>query len=449
MPAPSKFISSARRRRRPRWPLLIAGLVVLGAAAAGAVYLIWFQKEGDFSDPSAEFQSQPAPPPPPPKQKAETFKWPIYGYTPQRTRYLPVNMGPPARKLWRFTKGHGLIEFQPVLANGFLYYVNNSGQAFAVNAKTGKRRWSRKVGSLVASSPAWNKKRVYMVTLNPGSVICLNAKNGKKIWSKRLPSRSESSPIVVGGVVYFGSENGTVYAYRASNGAKVWTYHAGGAVKAGLAYSKGVLYFGAYGGSVTALRASNGSRVWSTGTSGASLNRSGNFYSTPAVAYGRVYLGNTDSFVYSFVAKSGRLAWRHATGSYVYAAPAVATAPRIGPAVFIGSYDGNFYALDAKSGGVRWSHQVGGRISGAPSVIGDIVYFSSLGNHDTSGLDVRSGRRVWHFKHGAFNPMVADGKRFYLTTNSTVFGLAPHASKQAKRKARAGKARSRRQAGSK
>ena len=201
-------------------------------------------------------------------------------------------------------------------------------------------------------------------------------------------------------------------------------------MKAGLAYANGNLYFGAYGGSVTALRASNGSRVWSTGTSGAALNRSGNFYSTPAVAYGRVYLGNTDSFVYSFVAGSGRLAWRHGTGAYVYAAPAVATAPRIGPAVFIGSYDGNFYALDAKSGGVRWSHRDGGRISGAPTVVGKVVYYSSLGNHDTLGLDVRSGKKVWGFPHGAFNPVISDGKRLYLTTNSTLFGLIPKPAKK-------------------
>src|SRR3954454_19642181 len=286
--------------------------------------------------------------------------------------------------------------------------------AFAVNAKNGKKRWGRKVGSLVASSPAWNKNRIFMVTLTPGRVWALNAKNGKVIWKKSLPSRSESSPIVVNGVVYFGSENGTIYAYRASNGAKAWTYKAAGAVKAGLAYSKGVLYFGAYGGSVTALRAANGSRVWSTGTSGASLNRSGNFYSTPAVAYGRVYLGNTDSFVYSFVAKSGRLAWRHATGSYVYAAPAVATVPRLGPAVFIGSYDGSFYALGAQSGGVRWSHHVGGRISGAPTVIGRVVYYSSLGNHDTIGLNVDNGNRVWRYGFGAFNPVLSDGKRIYV-----------------------------------
>jgi outer membrane protein assembly factor BamB len=147
------------------------------------------------------------------------------------------------------------------------------------------------------------------------------------------------------------------------------------------------------------------------------------------VAFGRVYLGNTDSFVYSFVAKTGQLAWRHSTGSYVYAAPAVGTIPRLGPTVFIGSYDTNFYALDARSGSVRWTHHDGGRISGAPTVVGKVVYYSSLGNHDTLGLDVHTGKRVWHFQHGAFNPIISDGKRLYLTTNSNVIGLVPHPKK--------------------
>jgi outer membrane protein assembly factor BamB len=205
-------------------------------------------------------------------------------------------------------------------------------------------------------------------------------------------------------------------------------------VKAGLAYSKGNLYFGDYSGAVTALRAKSGARVWSTGTSGATFNRSGQFYSTPAVAFGRVYLGNTDSFVYSFVASSGQLAWRHGTGSYVYAAPAVGTVPRLGPTVFIGSYDGNFYALDAKSGGVRWTHRDGGRISGAPTVVGRAVYYSSLGHHDTLGLDVLNGRRVWRFPAGAFNPIISDGQRIYLTTNSELFGLVQKAAKPKKPK---------------
>jgi outer membrane protein assembly factor BamB len=440
--SPSRFISSVKRRRR-RWPFVLAAIALLGAGAAFAAYLIFFQKEDDFVDPNAEFQTEDGSAKKKPKPKPETFKWPIYGYTPGRTRHLDVDMKRPGRRLWFFNEGGGhLIEFQPVLANGVLFWVNNEGRAFAVRAKNGKKVWERKVGALNASSPAWNKNRLFIVTLKrsgsteAGSVVCLNAKNGKRIWSKKLPSRAESSPIVVNGVVYFGSENGTVYALRAKNGREVWTYQAGGAVKAALAYANGNLYFGAYGGSVTALRAKDGSRVWSTGTSGASFNRSGNFYSTPAVAYGRVYIGNTDSFVYSFVASSGKLAWRRGTGGYVYAAPAVGTVPKLGPTVFIGSYDGYFYALDAKDGSVDWRHGGGGnaaRISGAPTIIGDVVYYSNLGRRATIGVDVSTGKRVWGKPFGAFNPMIADGKRFYFTSYGTVFSYAPKGAKPEKK----------------
>jgi outer membrane protein assembly factor BamB len=412
---------------------VLAGLAIVGAGLALGAYLLFFQEEGDFSDPDAEFQAEPKQPPAKKKPKPERFKWPIYGYTPDRARYLDGPIRPPAKRLWTFNKSSGLIEFQPVLANGTLFFVNNGGTAWAVNAKTGKKRWHRKVGSLNASSPAWKNGRLFIVTLSR-TVVSLNAKNGKVIWKKSLPSRAESSPIVIRGVVYFGSEDGTVYAYRAKNGRKVWTYRAGGAVKGGLAYSKGVLYFGDYSGQVTALRAKSGSRVWSTGTSGRAFNRSGRFYSTPAVKYGRVYLGNTDSFVYSFVAKTGSLAWRHGTGGYVYGSPAVATVPRLGPTVFIGSYDGDFYALDAKTGGVDWQHSDSGKIFGAPTILGNVVYFSNLGKKNTLGLDVRNGKRVWGFRHGAFSPVISDGKRIYLTTYRTLFGLGPKGSGQKKQK---------------
>jgi outer membrane protein assembly factor BamB len=107
--------------------------------------------------------------------------------------------------------------------------------------------------------------------------------------------------------------------------------------------------------------------------------------------------------------------------------------PKLGPTVFIGSYDGYFYALDAKDGSVDWRSGGGGRahrISGAPTVVGNNVYYSDLGQHTTVGLDVRTGNRSWSFKHGAFNPIIADGRRFYLTTFSAVFGLVPKGSKE-------------------
>jgi outer membrane protein assembly factor BamB len=52
-----------------------------------------------------------------------------------------------------------------------------------------------------------------------GLVTALRAKDGKKLWTKPLPSRTESSPLLVGGRLYFGSEDGTVYALDAKTAA--------------------------------------------------------------------------------------------------------------------------------------------------------------------------------------------------------------------------------------
>jgi outer membrane protein assembly factor BamB len=395
--------------------------VVLIAGAGLAIYYTWIKKPDNVSHPNVEFTNET--PTQQHKNAAETFKWPVYGYTPARTRYLDSKIDPPFEKLWTWKSG-SLIEFQPVLANGVLYVVPNSGLARALDAKTGKVKWTTRVGSLVASSPAWDKGKLFITTLD-GRITCLDAKTGRRHWKHNLPSRSESSPVVIDNRVYFGSEDGTVYALRAKDGRQVWTYHAGGAVKAALAYHSGLLYFGDYSGNMTAIRASNGSRVWSAATSGRAFQQSGRFYSTPAVAYGRVFAGNTDGFVYSFAAHTGRLAWRYGTGAYVYSAPAVGPGPHGKPSVFIGSYDSNLYAFDARSGSVEWKYPAGGRISGAPSLIGRVLYFSTLDGANTKGIDVRRGVRIFRRDTGKFNPMISDGKRMYMTGFSTIYTMVP------------------------
>ena len=152
--------------------------------------------------------------------------------------------------------------------------------------------------------------------------------------------------------------------------------------------------------------------------------RAGRFYATPAVAYGRVYIGSLDGFVYSFAASNGRLAWRHKTGGFVYSSPAVASVGNAGPTVYIGSYDGKLYALNAKSGQVRWARNSGGRISGGPSVIGDLVFYSNLKRRSTAAVGARTGQLVWKTGRGGFNPAISDGRRIYLVGYSSLFSLA-------------------------
>jgi outer membrane protein assembly factor BamB len=142
-------------------------------------------------------------------------------------------------------------------------------------------------------------------------------------------------------------------------------------------------------------------------------------------------MGNTDGRVYSFSARTGQLAWATTTGAYVYASPAVADVPGVGPTVYEGSYDGHFYAFDAKSGAVRWRHAVGGRISGSATVVGSIVYLSNLGAKNTIGLDARTGRQVFGFPDGAFNPVVCDDGTVYLTGYSKLYQMIPKRSQAA------------------
>jgi outer membrane protein assembly factor BamB len=64
---------------------------------------------------------------------------------------------------------------------------------------------------------------------------------------------------------------------------------------------------------------------------------------------------------------------------------------------------------------VLWSRGGYGTISGAASVIGRVVYFSSLSARRTWALSAKTGRVLWSIGKGAFNPAVSDGKRLYIT----------------------------------
>ncbi len=410
-----------------RWIALTA-LLVLAGLALGA-YLYARNRTGSIYHPHARFV--PEANPSLPIRGPERFAWPIYGYTKDHTRYFPAPAGlrPPFKRAWT-RGGSALREFPPVLSENRIFQLTDDGILSAVNKWDGKLLWSRRLGTLSASSPAVAGDTVYAVVLTraPGSpegrVAAVNVANGALRWSRTLPSRSESSPLLDRGRLYFGSENGTVYALEAHSGRIVWTYHAAGAVKASPTLKNGVLYFGDYSGHVQAISEQTGRRFWLAGSEGA-LFGSGTFYSTAAVVYGRVYLGNTDGRVYAYDASTGRLDWAYQTGAYVYASPAVTDAPGLGPTVYLGSYDGNFYALNARTGHVEWSYNASGKISGSATILGRIVYFADLGTRRTYGLGISTGRVAFTMDTGSFDPVISDGKHVYLTGYSGLYDLSP------------------------
>ena len=408
-----------KQHRRLAIGLIAGGVIAVFGAGVLAYELL--KRPPDVHNENATFVPQK-----PPKPEAKTVNWPMYGLNPARTRYLPATgIKPPFRKLWRYTE-RPLLEFPPIYVAGKLYFVNNNGTAYALDADTGKVLWERSLGRLNASSPAYSKHRLYIVNLVPGHIVKLDAKTGKIIWKHSLPGRAESSPVVIGRTVYFGCEDGNLYALSTISGNVRWATQLGGPVKSAPAYYGGTLYVGDYGGYMNAVDAKTGKLKWQSGSLGQGFGTSGQFYSTPAVAFGRVYAGNNDDRVYSFDIKDGTLAWSYSTGGYAYSGPTVSTTRHSPPTVYIGSFDGNIYALDAKDGSLRWSHSAGGQVVGSLSSIGDIVYVAEFTNNTTSGFMMKSGRKVFSYPRGTYSPVISDGRRIYLTGYSSITALQPY-----------------------
>jgi outer membrane protein assembly factor BamB len=117
----------------------------------------------------------------------------------------------------------------PAVVGGVVYC---SGRVLAaLNATTGAVLWSASPGgplSILGDSPAVAKGTVYIGASVPGQhgsssgvLYALKARTGKIIWSAPVASGITSSPAVANGVVYVGSDDGTLYAFNAKTGAEL------------------------------------------------------------------------------------------------------------------------------------------------------------------------------------------------------------------------------------
>jgi outer membrane protein assembly factor BamB len=422
----------APRKLPARWPGAIAGLVIAIIAAAALIV----GRTSDDIDKNAAFsgsdvsESQGVQTIPKGHPADDGFRWPLFGGNPQRTHALAVKqqIRPPFRTVWA-RRGSVQLEFTPVSCGRSLYLLRNDGVLIKMSRRTGVGEWKRKLGSLAASSPACSDSRIYVSIMErghgikAGRVLAIDALNGRTVWGKKLRGRSESSPLLWRDRLYVGTEDGSVTAFRTRDGAQRWRTSTEGAVKGGVAMSGGKLFVGDYSGRVYALRRSDGKIQWVKRPSAGGLHlRAGQFYSTPAIAYGRLYIGSTDHYVYSLETATGKTAWRFKTGRYVYASPAVGS-PEGRPTVFFGSYDGKFYALDARTGGKRWVFNSGGRITGSATLVGDTVWFASLGKHRTYAIKASNGYLRYQTNRGVYTAVISDGRRIYLNDATTIYGI--------------------------
>lgn len=173
-----------------------------------------------------------------------------------RGRFGPIAISVPAKAIpgrhWISAKGHrsGQIVQEP----------------FTVRTNWPQFRYSNQHTGL----------NPYENVLNPRDVARLALD-----WRFRIGGKgSYSSPAVVHGVVYVGSEDGSVYALNAATGARLWSFPRG-TVRSSPAVVHGVVFIGSDDGNVYALNAATGARLWRFWT-GVAIE------SAPAVVHGVV-----------------------------------------------------------------------------------------------------------------------------------------------------------------
>lgn len=178
--------------------------------------------------------------------------WASFGGTPDAARYSPlaqIDRANVARltTAWTFSqdKRLGLWETFPVVSNTTMFLTTNTGEVVALDATTGKRRWSYAPqvdflagGGGAEVSPvnrgvAIGAGRVYLLTYDE-QLIALDARTGRRLWRTQAADTAKgyvatSPPTYAGGRLYLGSSGsdpratkGFVAAFDARTGRRIW-----------------------------------------------------------------------------------------------------------------------------------------------------------------------------------------------------------------------------------
>ena len=302
--------------------------------------------------------------------------------------------------LWSYNVG-GPIASSAAIAGGVVYVGGGDGDLVALDLASGKLRWKYTTGNLIGeSSPAVSGDAVYIGDLG-GVLHAVNVRDGKPLWTFKTMGEIKASPVVTDGVVLVGSYDTHLYAVDTRTGKPRWDVatkgmvHATAGVRDGMTFVTGCdalfrairiadgkevfqietgaytaasplldgnrAYVGTFNAEVLALDLTRRAVVWRYSQPDAEFP----YYSSAALAGGRLIIGGRDKLVHAIDAASGKRLWTFATRARVDSSPVVA-----GGRVYVGSGDGRLYVLDSASGTKLWEFDTGAGIAASPALAG-------------------------------------------------------------------------------
>ncbi len=311
------------------------------------------------------------------------------------------------------------------LGAGFTMYrkrvitANTQGKLYALDYKTGKKRWESRTGGKIYSTPAvW--KNTVIVGSSDHYIYGFSAKDGTLKWKTSTGRAVLGSPAIAAGVAFIGGSDGVFRAVEAETGVIKWTFEpVKGYVSSRPLLYKNMVVFGSWSNGFYALDQSTGRLIWEWNNGHANrMFSAGACY--PVAVNDRIFVVAPDRFMTALDARDGRVIWREKRDSVRVRESMGLSAD--GRYVYVKTMDGNLYGVSASAGAMElsWKSALQLPYELTPSAIesyGNLVFVPSHSGL-ISAVDARSGRVVWQYKvsNAMVNPVLAVKKGLIVST---------------------------------
>ena len=284
-----------------------------------------------------------------------------------------------------------------------------TGVTAAVLPKTLKLRWSFQAKDSIESSAAIVGGTVYVGSMD-ASLYAVNLASGKLVWRYATSDPiQESSPCVHNGVVYVGDLNGVLHAVDAATGKAKWTFKTDGEIKSSPNCFQDRVYFGSYDQNLYCLSATTGTLLWK-------YEAEGPIHCTPSIDKGRVYVSGCDENFRAIDAVTGKQLYALPLGAYSGASVAL-----FENQAYVGTFGNEVLGLDLQKRATEWVYRNPPRsfpFYSSAAVTNDRVV---LGGRDklVHCLQRLSGKELWSFTTRArveSSPLIT-GNRIFVGSN--------------------------------
>lgn len=280
------------------------------------------------------------------------------------------------KSIWRAETGARVVAGPSVSGNAVLVGTLD-GEVIALRRADGDRLWQAKLSSEVMAAPAGDGDLVVARSVD-GKLFGLSAVSGAQKWSfdrsvPNLTVRGLSEPLLYGGRVFLGLDNGRVAALQASDGKPVWEQAI--ALPSGrnelerltdvdghLLAEGREIYAVSFGGELACLDGETGQVLWRRSVKG---------HTGAALSGDLVVAADEAGIVWALDARTGAAAWKQEDLRYRKLSPPAA----FGGWIVVGDFEGYLHWLDPKDGRiVARNRPASDPIQAAPVVAGDLLY---------------------------------------------------------------------------